>query len=43
MMIYVTDLKRIYSYKATERKFIAATRVDVIEDVPTKIDYPHYL
>lgn len=36
MMIYVTDLKRIYSYKATERKFIAATRVDVIEDVPNK-------
>ncbi|AMV60184.1 Sortase A, LPXTG specific [Pediococcus damnosus] len=36
MMIYVTDLKRIYSYKATERKFIAATRVDVINNVPNK-------
>ncbi|GEN95055.1 class A sortase [Pediococcus ethanolidurans] len=36
MKIYVTDLKRIYTYKATERKFIAATRVDVIDDVPNK-------
>ncbi|WP_412988835.1 class A sortase [Pediococcus siamensis] len=36
MKIYVTDLKRIYTYKATERKFIAATRVDVINDVPNQ-------
>ncbi|WP_427910678.1 class A sortase [Pediococcus parvulus] len=36
MKIYITDLKRIYTYKATKRQFIAATRVDVINDVPNK-------
>ncbi|MYV06188.1 MULTISPECIES: class A sortase [Furfurilactobacillus] len=32
--IYLTDLTHVYEYKTTERKFIKATRVDVVNDVP---------
>ncbi|WP_251548098.1 class A sortase [Limosilactobacillus caecicola] len=35
--VYLTDMTRIYEYQITERKFIAATRVDVVNDTPQKI------
>ncbi|GEK29156.1 class A sortase [Furfurilactobacillus siliginis] len=34
--IYLTDLDHVYEYTTTERKFIQATRVDVVDDVPGK-------
>lgn len=34
--IYVSDMKHVYQYKLTQRKFIKATRVDVVNDTPTK-------
>ncbi|MFZ2589239.1 class A sortase [Paucilactobacillus nenjiangensis] len=34
--IYLTDLKKIYEYKTTEKTYIAATRVDVVENTPGK-------
>ncbi|WP_461240713.1 class A sortase [Paucilactobacillus sp. N302-9] len=34
--IYVSDMKHVYQYKLTQRKFIKATRVDVVKDTPTK-------
>ncbi|HAT54120.1 MAG TPA: class A sortase, partial [Lactobacillus sp.] len=34
--IYLTDLTHVYEYKTTERTFIKATRVDVVNDVPGK-------
>ncbi|AVK61826.1 class A sortase [Lactobacillus sp. CBA3605] len=33
-MIYLTDAQHIYAYKTTQRRFIAATDVAVINDVP---------
>lgn len=35
-MIYLSDAKHIYAYKTTTRKFIQATDVQVINDVPQK-------
>ncbi|ETY75334.1 class A sortase [Lactiplantibacillus fabifermentans] len=35
-MIYLSDAKNIYAYKTTTRKFIAATDVQVVDDVPGK-------
>ncbi|CAM3065180.1 class A sortase [Lactiplantibacillus plajomi] len=35
-MMYLSDAKSIYAYKTTERKFIEATAVQVINDVPGK-------
>lgn len=35
--IYITDMNRVYEYKIYERKFIAATRVDVVDNTPEKI------
>ena len=35
--VYLTDLNRVYEYQITERKFIAATRVDVVQNTPQKI------
>lgn len=34
--IYLTDLKNIYEYKTTEKTFIKATRLDVVQDTPGK-------
>lgn len=34
--IYLTDLKKVYEYKTTEKTYIAATRVDVVENTPGK-------
>lgn len=36
-MIYITDMTRVYEYKIYERKFIEATRVDVVNNTPQKI------
>jgi sortase A len=33
-MIYVSDAKKIYAYKTSQRTFIKATDVQVIDDVP---------
>ncbi|MFD1420466.1 class A sortase [Lactiplantibacillus songbeiensis] len=35
-MIYLSDMSHIYEYKTTQRSFIAATDVQVIDDVPGK-------
>lgn len=35
--IYLTDMNRIYEYQINERKFIDASRVDVVENTPQKI------
>lgn len=35
-MIYLSDAKHIYAYKTSERTFIKATDVQVIDDVPGK-------
>lgn len=35
--IYLTDMTHIYEYKIDQRKFIEATRVDVVNDTPQKI------
>ena len=34
--IYLTDLKHVYQYKIYKRTFIAATRVDVVNDTPNR-------
>ncbi|AEV94545.1 class A sortase [Pediococcus claussenii] len=34
--VYLTDLKNVYEYTVNERKFIPATDVSVINDVPNK-------
>lgn len=34
---YLTDLNKVYTYKITERKFINADRVDVVDDTPDPI------
>lgn len=36
-MIYITNMDRVYEYKIYQRKFIAATRVDVVDNTPEKI------
>lgn len=36
-MIYLTDMKKIYYYKIYQRKFILATRVDVVNNTSKKI------
>lgn len=36
-MVYITDMDRVYEYKIYERKFIAATRVDVVNNTSQKI------
>ena len=33
-MIYISDAKKIYAYKTSQRTFIKATDVQVIDDVP---------
>lgn len=35
--IYLTDMTKIYEYRITQRQFIDATRVDVVNDTPEKI------
>ena len=35
--VYLTDMKNVYTYRIYERKFILATRVDVVNDTPEKI------
>ena len=35
--VYLTDMKHVYTYRIYERKFILATRVDVVNDTPEKI------
>lgn len=35
--IYLTDMNKVYEYKIYQRKFIAATRVDVVNNTPQKI------
>lgn len=35
--VYLTDLKKIYTYKLYERKYIAATRVDVVNQTKKPI------
>ena len=35
--IYLTDLDRVYEYQISERKYIDASRVDVVNDTPQKI------
>ena len=35
--IYLTDMNRIYEYRINERKFIDASRVDVVDNTPQKI------
>lgn len=36
-MVYITDLKRVYEYKIYQRKFIAATDVQVVNNTSNKI------
>lgn len=36
-MIYITNMDRVYEYKIYQREFIAATRVDVVNNTPEKI------
>lgn len=36
-MIYITDMTKVYEYKIYQRKFIAATQVDVVNNTPQKI------
>lgn len=36
-MIYITDMDKVYEYKIYQREFIAATRVDVVNNTPEKI------
>ena len=36
-MIYITNMDRVYEYKIYQREFIAATRVDVVDNTPEKI------
>lgn len=36
-MVYLTDLKRVYEYKIYKRTFIAATRVDVVNNTKQSI------
>lgn len=35
--VYLTDLDRVYEYKITQRRFIDASRVDVVQNTPDKI------
>ncbi|WP_302176453.1 class A sortase [Limosilactobacillus ingluviei] len=35
--VYLTDMRHVYTYRIYERKFILATRVDVVNDTPKKI------
>lgn len=35
--VYLTDLNRVYEYQITERQFIDASRVDVVQNTPQKI------
>lgn len=35
--IYLTDMTNIYEYRINQRKFIDATRVDVVNDTPQRI------
>ena len=35
--IYLTDMTRVYEYRITQRQFIDATRVDVVDNTPEKI------
>lgn len=36
-LVYITDMKKVYEYKLYERKFIDATRVDVIDNTKENI------
>lgn len=36
-MVYITDLNRVYEYRISERKFIAATDVQVVNNTTQKI------
>ncbi|KRM82477.1 sortase [Limosilactobacillus coleohominis DSM 14060] len=35
--IYLTDMTKVYEYRITQRQFIDATRVDVVDNTPEKI------
>lgn len=36
-MVYLTDMQRVYEYRIYERKFIAATQVEVVNNTPENI------
>ncbi|MCQ2569479.1 MAG: sortase, partial [Limosilactobacillus sp.] len=35
--IYLTDMDKVYQYEVSERTFIPATKVEVVNDTPEKI------